>query len=1030
MQLGFNLEFDDLNNLSGLMKLDRLFINFLDQYHPTAAITLYNYRQTPNKVTDHSISDLIISIAPILDDFLSELFHIESEIGSIRRAANDFNVIYECKRKFVQRYAIKKYDQNSVNTLDIISITHDLENLLPGKITNELFACQVIKWLADTDQFSEQLDLAAKYAAFKVYNEVDDVLFSKPDPIDRDNLINNRELHKYHKLIRFGFDYFAPELSQDNALNHAHYCIYCHHRNKDSCSKGLGLVTHTKSSEQQDGCPLRQKISEMNQVKAQGFNLAALAIIIIDNPLVAATGHRICNDCTKACIYQKQQPVDIPLIESNILMEVLDLPYGLEIYLLLCRWNPLKITKFLPSKPLNYNVLVVGLGPAGFGISHYLLNEGCNIVAIDGLKISPLNFDAKLPIKNWSKHKQSLSKRLPQGFGGVSEYGITARWDKNNLLILRLILERHNNFKIYSGVSLGNNITISQALALGFDHIAVCTGAREPKIPIFENFLAKGIQAAASFLMLLQNGGAHIQDTNAALLIRLPIAIIGCGLTAVDSAVEALNYYPLQVERFLSNHEQLLNKFTKQQIEQNWTEEDKAIANEFIAHAKILRTAKDARRVRQIVIEDFGGATIYYRGDIKYSQAYRINHQEILYAMSSGVKFISNMTPVKANIDKFGHINSLDFGLNTVNTRTVLIATGTEHKINYTKNNSISYYGDCDPKYTGSVVKALASAKYGYTNIIHHLQKNLPQFADDFQLFSSKLDDLLISRIEKISVLSEDVVELVVRSLQAARNFQPGQFFRLQNYSNDPKQILEPMALTGAWIDKNLGLISLIILDVGKSSRLCTYLSQNDEIVLMGPTGKPSQIVEDADVLLISTGINNILLLPIIRMLKENDCRVTLVAGYSANNKQLCHDKIEAEADIIIWCSEQDIICRNRIQDHTLLGTVADGLQYYYDNKIQIPDRIICAGSELMIENISLTCNALFPEAIIICNINSLMQCMMRGICGQCVQQSLDSNGYIFSCACQYQENKLINFNNLKSRLSQNSLLEKLSVLL
>jgi hypothetical protein len=35
-------------------------------------------------------------------------------------------------------------------------------------------------------------------------------------------------------------------------------------------------------------------------------------------------------------------------------------------------------------------VLVVGLGPAGYTLAHYLLNEGFGVVGIDGLKIEPL----------------------------------------------------------------------------------------------------------------------------------------------------------------------------------------------------------------------------------------------------------------------------------------------------------------------------------------------------------------------------------------------------------------------------------------------------------------------------------------------------------------------------------------------------------------------------------------------------------------------------------------------------------------
>ncbi len=58
--------------------------------------------------------------------------------------------------------------------------------------------------------------------------------------------------------------------------------------------------------------------------------------------MVAATGHRICNDCMKSCIYQKQDPVNIPQAETRTLKDVLELPWGFEIYSLLTRWNPLE----------------------------------------------------------------------------------------------------------------------------------------------------------------------------------------------------------------------------------------------------------------------------------------------------------------------------------------------------------------------------------------------------------------------------------------------------------------------------------------------------------------------------------------------------------------------------------------------------------------------------------------------------------------------------------------------------------------
>src|SRR6185312_9676822 len=151
------------------------------------------------------------------------------------------------------------------------------------------------------------------------------------------------------------------------ALDQTNYCIWCHHQGKDSCSKGLRDKKTAKFQASSfgvtlAGCPLEEKISEMNEAKAQGHSVGALAIVIIDNPMLAATGHRICNDCMKACIYQKQEPVDIPQIETRTLKDVLSLPWGFEIYSLLTRWNPLDLRRPLPKPASGYKVLVVGLG--------------------------------------------------------------------------------------------------------------------------------------------------------------------------------------------------------------------------------------------------------------------------------------------------------------------------------------------------------------------------------------------------------------------------------------------------------------------------------------------------------------------------------------------------------------------------------------------------------------------------------------------------------------------------------------------
>ena len=157
-------------------------------------------------------------------------------------------------------------------------------------------------------------------------------------------------------------------------------------------------------------------------VKARGQPLAALGIIAVDNPMVAGTGHRICNDCMKACIYQKQDPVNIPQAETRTLKDVLELPWGFEIYSLLTRWNPFDLRRPCPKPATGKRVLVVGLGPAGFTLAHHLMNDGHTVVGIDGLKIEPLepavsgvdplgNRTAFRPIKDIRELQEDLDER-------------------------------------------------------------------------------------------------------------------------------------------------------------------------------------------------------------------------------------------------------------------------------------------------------------------------------------------------------------------------------------------------------------------------------------------------------------------------------------------------------------------------------------------------------------------------------------------------------------------------------------------
>ena len=61
----------------------------------------------------------------------------------------------------------------------------------------------------------------------------------------------------------------------------------------------------------------REDLARCTRCGSEGDAIGALALVCVDNPMCPGTGHRICNDCMKACIFQKQEPVNIPQIETR-----------------------------------------------------------------------------------------------------------------------------------------------------------------------------------------------------------------------------------------------------------------------------------------------------------------------------------------------------------------------------------------------------------------------------------------------------------------------------------------------------------------------------------------------------------------------------------------------------------------------------------------------------------------------------------------------------------------------------------------
>jgi NADPH-dependent glutamate synthase beta subunit-like oxidoreductase/NAD(P)H-flavin reductase len=1186
------ISYGDLYSPKRLADLNALFLDEVHTANPDLHTRWTEYARLPKSLTDIQVSAIIIELAPYVGAFVAKLFGIENERKSLIDVAAHEKLLFDFKREFLTRRATKKFkDLQSIAAVGTIenlkTFANWLKTWLPQTDDAELdFARNAMlllgmektpdaKIVADLrtsaaqSGFGEKLAAAADdtgfvksilelleawcallvhdhhlheqvkhWASFRLPQNLDYanlVQIIRPDDLLPEKFLGPEE--EYRR--RDGFKLTDSRMSDREVLGETDYCIYCHERDKDSCSKGLrektGEFKKNPLGVALPGCPLDEKIGEMHVLRNQGDSIGALALIMIDNPMCPGTGHRICNDCMKGCIYQKQTPVNIPQAETGALTDVLNMRWGFEIYSFLSRWNPLNVKRPYPLPYSGKNVLVVGMGPAGYTLSHYLLNEGFGVVGIDGLKIEPLATEdtgyineqgewiPPTPIEHWGDLYQALDTRSLDGFGGVAEYGITVRWDKNFLTTIYLTLARRNTLAIYGGVRFGGTLTIEDAFhRYNFDHIAIATGAGKPTIVPMKNNLIRGIRKASDFLMALQLTGAQKRETMTNLQVQLPALVIGGGLTAIDTATELMAYYPVQVEKIYDRQQELLQVTAATEIQGMLSAEDQSVLATFLEHGKAIKAERQrAAAVGELpnfvpLLRSWGGVTIAYRKSMLDSPAYRLNHEEIEKSLEEGIYYVENMSPVEAVADLTGAVTTMRLERQSVTdgkwratgefielpAKTVCVAAGTSpntiyererpgtfamddwkdffraYALNdnddliedknlpsfftsYTEDNKhITYYGDNHPRYAGNVVKAMASAKNGYPEVVRAIfGKNPERPVESFDAwvdFKREIDEQLLVHVVRVDRLTSTIVEVIVHAPAAAEHFQPGQFYRLQNFEKLAPKIdntiltMEGLALTGAWVDKEQGLLSLIVLEMGSSSRLCAALRPGEPVIVMGPTGTPTEIPENQTVLLLGGGLGNAVLFSIAKAMKERNNKVIYFAGYKHGEDLFKREDIEAATDQVIWSTDMgSFIEPNRPQDAHIRANIIEAMIAYETGTLGVDklfplgtvDRLIAIGSDRMMAAVKIArrpggklYDYMKKDHVAIGSINSPMQCMMKEVCAQCLQKHLDpetqqEKGYVFSCYNQDQHLDEVDFPFLNERLKANSLEEKLSLL-
>ncbi|MDQ3253773.1 MAG: pyridine nucleotide-disulfide oxidoreductase, partial [Acidobacteriota bacterium] len=231
---------------------------------------------------------------------------------------------------------------------------------------------------------------------------------------------------------------------------------------------------------------------------------------------------------------------------------------------------------------------------------------------------------------------------------------------------------------------------------------------------------------------------------------------------------------------------------------------------------------------------------------------------------------------------------------------------------------------------------------------------------------------------------------------------------------------------------------------MGASSRLCATLQPGQQVVVMGPTGTPTEIPSNETVLLAGGGLGNAVLFSIAKAMRENNNRVVYFAGYKKGEDLFKREEIEAATDQVIWATDTGACVEpRRPQDRHFRGNIVEAMLAYAEGRLGVPQfdlrevhRIIAIGSDRMMAAVKTARHTVLAPHLQsahvgIGSINSPMQCMMKEVCAQCLQRHVDpetgAESFVFSCFNQDQLLDHVDFKNLNDRLRANTVQEKLA---
>lgn len=177
------------------------------------------------------------------------------------------------------------------------------------------------------------------------------------------------------------------------------------------------------------------------------------------------------------------------------------------------------------------------------------------------------------------------------------------------------------------------------------------------------------------------------------------------------------------------------------------------------------------------------------------------------------------------------------------------------------------------------------------------------------------------------------------------------------------------------------------------------------------------------NIMLIGGGVGNAVLFSIGKACLENNNKVLYFAGYKKLSDVFKRALIERASNAVVWACEEGLIETSRDQDKSFHGNIVDAIVSYQQGRLGINlnviDKIITIGSDKMMKAVNEARKTILKPYlksghIAISSVNSPMQCMMKEICAQCVQQHINAKtgerSFVYSCSNQDQDMGCVDF--------------------